>query len=92
MTEVSVELAPPEKITQVMCGHCKYTCQDIEELKGHMKANHLQNIAGEDSTKIKITCDERLVIDWIVLFCQFSVFFLMFYCQVIKQELSRLNW
>lgn len=31
-----------EKETQsIVCGHCKYTCADIEELKQHMKDNHI---------------------------------------------------
>ncbi|XP_067931259.1 uncharacterized protein [Watersipora subatra] len=48
------EALPPQvdKGARVMCGHCKYTCQDIEELKLHMKANHLQSFAGLDGTSL----------------------------------------
>lgn len=51
-SESSIEV---DKTTRVMCGHCKYTCQDIEELKTHMKANHLQNIPGGEQWLLHCT-------------------------------------
>jgi len=54
MADIEMEERPVvvEKVNkQVMCGHCKYTCGNMEELKQHMKDNHLNNPSGLLLTK-----------------------------------------